>query len=88
MCPHTWPSSPPPPFRGAAGPDGAPRPVPPRSYAELDALPSTFVQQVKATCPDVMELDLRSNALKELPQDLVELKNLAKLVLSLQKHKP
>ena len=85
MCPHTWPSSPPPPFRGAAGPDGAPRPVPPRSYAELDALPSTFVQQVKATCPDVMELDLRSNALKELPQDLVELKNLRSLRLNYNK---
>ena len=37
-------------------------------------LPSTFVQQVKATCPDVMELDLRSNTLKELPKDLVDLK--------------
>lgn len=48
----------------------------------MSELPAGFVASVRGAVPNVMEIDLRSNALTELPADLADLKSLKVLKLN------
>ena len=53
-----------------------------RSYSDLSELPEGFVSSVSAAAPNVTEIDLRSNALTELPDDFGDFKSLRVLRLN------
>mmetsp|Transcript_46212 Transcript_46212/g.88190 ORF Transcript_46212/g.88190 Transcript_46212/m.88190 type:complete len:1493 (-) Transcript_46212:386-4864(-) len=55
------------------------------SYMDLPELSPSLVQQIKNQVPQIAELDLRSNVLTSLPDDLAELKSIKAVRLNYNK---
>ena len=55
------------------------------SYLDIQNFTGALVRKIQETCPTLQELDLRSNALSELPDELAELKTVKALKLNFNK---
>ena len=55
------------------------------SYMDLPTFDAARVLEIKEKIPNLVELDLRSNDLAELPDELAELKNLRNVKLTYNK---
>ncbi|KAK3273495.1 hypothetical protein CYMTET_18285 [Cymbomonas tetramitiformis] len=55
------------------------------SYAELTEISPALIHQIKNSAPNITELDLRSNQLTSLPEELTELRTLRSVKLNYNK---
>ena len=55
------------------------------SYLDIPAITPEQVAEIKSRIPNLVELDLRSNQLTDLPDELAELRNLRNIRLNYNK---